>query len=318
LIRGLRADLNHGVRTVLRPPRRKGDIMWGNGHAVAVIRWFPLALMLGACASVRQDTANGLEFANAGIVYTETVPAVIAESFRLTVEANSIQLSLARDTLSEQERSQQLALADGQLDRRRRLLDDLRTHAALLRDYFAALRTLVDTGNNEAIEAAARNSLSRLPGLQKAIAAREIAGVKLGGLLAPAAAMAVGGYRNSALRRELAERGRTIERELALQQAVMKALVEQMQDDAGFIATVKEVNPVYEQYVSARKLPVRWPDLRVKKFAQASRLKSLDELNQAADRMHTAWIAFVEKRDIDGGWGLFLQDIQHLLAVIGA
>ncbi|MGD8384120.1 MAG: hypothetical protein PVF89_01815 [Lysobacterales bacterium] len=289
--------------------------MRGNGIATA-IGSLSLILVLGGCVAARPAPSNGATFAAAGIAYADAVTELIEESFTLAVEANSIQLALARDSLTEQERSERLALADRQLQRRRQLLDDVQAHAEVLRDYFTALGTLLASGGGEAIEAALTAQLSRLPGLQEAIAAREINGVGLGSLLAPAAAMTVGHHRNAALQRELVKRGVVIERELALQQAVIQALVGQMRDDAHFIATIRDVNPVYEDYVSARRLPARWPQQRVKKFTQLSRLKSLDKLNQAADEMRAAWIALVENEAAAGGWNLFLQDIEHLLSVL--
>ncbi len=290
--------------------------MRGNGFVAAAVRALPLILLLGGCVTTRPELSNGAAFASAGIIYTDAVTELIEESFTLAVEANSIQLALARDPLTGQERSERLALADRQLERRRQLLDDLQTHVDVLRDYFTALHALLDSGRGESVEAAVRGELSRLPGLQKAIAAREIGGARIDGLVAPAAAMTVGNHRNAVLQHELTARAVVIERELALQQAVTQALVGQMRDDAQFIATVRDVNPVYEDYVSARKLPARWPDRRVKKFTQVSRLKSLDKLSQAAQKMHTGWIALVENKAAAGGWNLFLQDIEHLLSAL--
>lgn len=287
--------------------------MRGNGFAATAIRSLSLILILGGCVAARPAPSNGANFASAGVAYADAVTELIEESFTLSVEANSIQLALARDSLTEQERSERLVLADGQLERRRQLLDDLKTHAEVLRDYFTALNALLVSDSGESVEAAVSGELSRLPGLQKTIAAREIGGVRLDGLVAPAAAMAVGQHRNAVLQHELAARGVLIERELALQEAVTQALVGQMRDDAHFIATIRNVNPVYDDYVSAHKLSARWPDRRVEKFTQVSRLKSLDKLNQAARKMHAGWIALVENKAAVGGWNLFLQDIEHLL-----
>ncbi len=276
-----------------------------------------MTVLLGACANTRSNVSNGAGFASAGIAYVDAVPAILDESFFLTVEANSLQLALARAPLTEDERSKRLSMADEQLEQRLILLNDIRSHAKLLRSYFVALQALTAPDSAGGIDTAARDAVSRLLILRPALTESGVGKATISSLLEPGVDMLVGSYQNKALQHELAERGRAIERELALHKAVMSILVSQMQDDAQFIIQIKDITPVREAYVTAKKLSSRWSNRRVTKYKRSNKLQSLENLNKAATALHGAWIDFVEKRRAAGSWNLFIEDIEQMLRVVG-
>ncbi len=283
--------------------------------SIARIGLFSWVLLLSACASIQSNISNGASFASAGIVYIDAIPAILDESFMLTVKANSQQLLMSRDVLTEDERMAQLEASDELLETRLELLHDLNTHALWLRSYFLSLKALTASENASGINNVAQDLVTQMGALRPAIAAMSIGGVQISGLMDPAINLAVGTHQNAALNNELKVRGNAIERELALQKAVMSILVDQMKDDAQLLNEIENKNPVFDEYVAAKKVSDKWRKKRVAAFKQTVELQSLESINKAADNLHGSWIAFVEKRDVAGTMELLIQDIEQVLSI---
>jgi len=274
-----------------------------------------LTVLVSGCATSQARIEGGANFATAGIAYVDALPAVFDESFKLSVDANSHQMLLARDDLTEDERSDQLALADQQLTERLQLLRDLRRHSLLLRSYFLALHALMANDEASGISSGTQNVINSLNDLRPGIADATIGGANVSDLLAPATKLVVGAYTNAALTRELRERGDMIERELALQQELISALVEDMMDNAQLIVQIKELNPVFEEYVTENSVSDNWSDKRLSAYKRTVNLESYDDIRKAASSMHASWIALVENRTTEESFDLLLQDVEQLLAV---
>ncbi len=276
---------------------------------------FLAILLLSACASIQSNISNGASFATAGITYIDAIPAVLDESFALTVEANSTQLLLSRAVLSEDERSDRLSASDELLEQRLSLLRNLNTHALMLRSYFIALRALTTADHASGITEATQNLVTNMAELRPGIAESNIAGVRISDLIGPVVNLVVGAYQNASLNAELKARGEAIERELALQKAATNALVDQMKDDAQLIVQVAQLNPIFEEFVSATKVSSSWSDKRVLAFKQTIKLQSLDNISKAANNLHASWITLVEKRDDASSLGLLIQDVEQMLDI---
>jgi hypothetical protein len=271
--------------------------------------------LISGCATTQARIDGGGNFATAGIVYVDALPAVFDESFRLSVEANTYQLLFDRDILTEAEREEALDNADVELTERLRLLRDLRRHSLLLRSYFLALQALMTNDSASGISSAADNVINRLDELRPGIAEARIGDADLSGVAETAANLVVGAYTNSALARELEKRGDLIERELALQQRLIDALVEDMMDNAQLIVQIKELNPVFEEYVTANRVSDSWSAKRVTAYKRTVELESYDDIRKAASTMHASWVALVEKRSTAESFDVLLQDVEQLLAV---
>ena len=284
-------------------------------RAVSVIVILLLTISFSGCATTQARIESGGNFATAGIAYVDALPAVFDESFRLAVEANTHQLLIDRDLLTEDERSEALSTSDELLTERLSLLRDLRSHSLLLRSYFLALQALMANDSATGISSAAGNVIKRLDELRPGIADANIGGANVSDLLAPAANLVVGSYTNAALTRELQARGSVIESELALQRELINALVEDMMDNAQLIVEIEELNPVFEEYVTANRVSDKWSDKRVSAYKRSVELESYDDIIKAASTMHASWIALVENRATEESFDLMLQDLEELLAV---
>jgi len=282
--------------------------------------------ILGACAATQAEIDSGSRFATAGIAYVDALPAVFDESFRLTVRMNSDQLLLARQDLldsggamtaqdSQDTLADALESADELLAARQQLLENLRRHSRLLRSYFTALQALTDKRNASGITATTRDIVASLAALRPGIEGTMVGNAKVTDLTGPGVQLVVANYENAALREELRLRGGAIERELALQQAVLEALADDMIDNAETIIQVEELNPIFEEFTGDGRVSAAWSDRRTMAFKQSVSLDSYNEIKKAAATMHRAWIALVENRDSEMNLDALLRDIESFLAL---
>ena len=216
---------------------------------------FVFTLVISGCSAGRTIESAG-RFATAGIAYTDSIPAVIDESFELAVMANSLTLSQTRENRpGKLERANLLAQHDEELEVRLALLRDLKRHAKLLRSYFIALRSITQTDAAAGITEATQSLVDRMTELRPEIAEASVGGISISDLIAPAVELAVGAYQGAVLESELEERGPVIERELELQRAVLKAISEQMISDRDLQLQVEERNPLVIEFARPIHLP---------------------------------------------------------------
>ncbi len=277
---------------------------------------FCSALIVSGCAANQARVEKGGNFATAGIAYVDGLPAVFDESFELSVAANTHQLLLGRDVLTEDDRERELAESDELLEERLSLLRDLRRHSLLLRSYFISLKALTSNDNATGINSAADGVIASLAKLRPGIEDKTIGDAKVSELIGPVVSLVVGAYQNSALKNELAARGPVIERELALQKEVINALVDDMTDNAQLIIQIEQLNPIFEEYVTAANVSAYWNNKRVAAYKQTVSLETYDDIKKAAANMHSAWTALVERRESEGSLNLLIEDIEQFLAVV--
>jgi hypothetical protein len=270
--------------------------------------------LLGGCASTRARVKSGDAFATAGITYVDALPAILDESFDLTVAANSLSLSQARAELTQQERVDRLKTNDELLEKRLRLLRDIRQHALTLRSYFIALKALSEADNATGMSDTTSGLIKRLADLHPKIAGSTIGGVSPQELISPLVKLAVGKFQSSVLTQELNAHGPAIERELALQEALIRALVDDMRDNTVLVIQAEE-HRVFNAFVESGKLPGDWRARRTAAFRSTSEIASLNDLQQAAANLHDTWIAFLENRTTPLSLDLLIEDIEQVSAL---
>ena len=103
---------------------------------------------------------------------------------------------------------------------------DLKRHTHLLKSYFLAFKSLSKPDAVPGIRTAAKNMTSELGKISPELKALTIGSASVKSLIAPAVPLVVGSFKSSALQSELEARGGMIERELALQEALVQAIAE--------------------------------------------------------------------------------------------
>jgi hypothetical protein len=271
-----------------------------------------IGLPLAACGSAGTIERADI-FATAGIAYTDAVPTVINQSFEIAVTANSLQLEMNRESLSVESRLDELERFDRQFEQRLSILRDLKRHAGILRTYFAALRSLAQSDAATGITDVTTGLVEKLEKLRPEIAGVQIGGFEVSEFIAPAVSFAVGAYKNAAIRRELEAHGEIIERELALQEAALRALTEQMITDKDLEIQITERNPIIEDFAGSGSLPANWTERRIAAYRRTIEIDSLKAAQKAAANLHQAWVALSENRLDEGGILLLLQDVEELV-----
>ncbi len=258
-----------------------------------------VALAAAGCAT-SADTARLHTVADAGLAYTAKAPQLLDRAFELAAAVDSHALSGARGGLSGEQRRDALERFDAAMTERRKAYDAATRHNALLRSYFAALRTLLKADAPQESGAAAKRLAADLGKLAPRLKQARMGDVSVGALIEPAATLAVASFRSAALRRELQARAAVIERELALQEALVAALARQVRADQELLSEVFRNDEVLAPYVSAKRLPKTWPSRRLKSLRAPTDVAAAQAAARAVRALRKAYVAAVEAR-LDAG-----------------
>ena len=254
-----------------------------------------LALLASGCAGA--GDAGRLEaFAEAGIAYADKAPALMDQSFEVAVAVDSGALVEERGRLSEAQRREALEKLDEVMEERRAQYAAAKRHNDLLKSYFAALKRLSRPDTAKGAGQAARKLAAELGKLSPTLKRLTIGGAPVGDLVEPAVELAVASFRSSSLRSELRARGAVIERELALQQALVAALARQLRADRAELSSRYRRNEVVEPYVGAGRLPRTWPSRRLRSLRGAVDVEAAQAAEKAVRSLRAAYVAAVAKR----------------------
>lgn len=300
---------NKGSAALSRDPRR-----------IRLLLAWLLALAAGGCTSA-VDTARLDAVARAGIAYAAKVPPLLDRAFETAVAVDSRALAEARDGLSEEQRREALQQFDAVMAERLKDYDAAKRHNDLLRSYFVALRALLESSGPKASGTVAKRLTAELgkvaPGLKKA----RMGDGSVSGLVEPAVTVTVASFRSAALRRELEARGPAIERELALQEALVAAVTRQVRVDRKILSAGFRNDDVLEPYVSAKRLPRTWPARRLKSLRDPADVEAALAAEQAVRALRKAYVAAVEGR-LDAGraaeLGATVEGFVELVSRLGA
>ena len=254
-----------------------------------------LGLMSAGCA-VSTDTVRLDEVARAGIAYADKIPPLLDQAFELAVGVDSGALVEARRALPEDERRRMLDEFDAAMARRLEEHAAAKRHNTLLGSYFVALRTLLEPDGSRGIGNAARRLTAELGKLSPRLKKARMGDVSVGGLVEPAAGIVVASFKSGALRRELEARGQAIERELALQEALVTALARQIRADREVLSARFRNDEVLKPYVSAARLPRTWPARRLRSLREPAGVGAARAAEQAIRSLRKAYVAAMEGR----------------------
>ena len=262
------------------------------------IRLLPV-LVLGLAAAgcaLSTDTARLDEVAKAGIAYADKVPRLLDRAFELAAAVDSDSLVKARSGLSAEQRREALREFDAAMAQRLEGYVAAKGHNDLLRSYFLALQALVEPEGRKGIGNAAKRLTAELGKLSPRVKKARMGDLSVGGLVEPAAEIAVASFRSVTLRREFEARGATIERELAVQEALITALAQQVRADRKALSVRFRNDEVMEPYVSAARLPKTWPAKRLRSLRDSGDLETARAAQQAIRSLRNAYVEAIEGR----------------------
>ena len=254
-----------------------------------------LGLVAGGCA-VATDTVRLDIVARAGIAYAGKAAPLLDEAFELAAAVDSGALVAARRGLSSEQRRDRLREFDAVMTERLKEYAAAKRHNDLLRAYFLALRTLLEPDGPKGIGAAAKRLTTELGKLSPRLKKARMGDVSVIGLIEPATRITVSSFKSAALRQELEARGAAIERELAVQEALVTALARQTRADREVLSARFRDGEVVEPYVSAARLPKTWPARRLRSLRGAGDVEAAQAAEKAVRSLRKAYVAALEGR----------------------
>lgn len=254
-----------------------------------------LAFVAGGCTA-GTDTSPLDAVAVAGIAYTEHAPRVLDRAFDLAVAVDSAVLATARAALSEQQRRERLQAFDAAMSERLKDHTAAKRHNRLLGSYFLALRTLLESRGSKGMGEGAGRLTASLAKLSPTLENARMGDVVVRGLVEPVTDVAVAAFTMAALRREAEARGVVIERALALQEALMTAVAQQVRADRAMLSAGLRNDEVVEPYVHAARLPKTWPARRVESLRGSLDAEATEAAAQAIRSLRKSYVAAIEGR----------------------
>ncbi len=262
------------------------ETSWARAGALGFL--VAAVVLLGGCETAR-ETGEAERFAAAGQELTGTLPDLYDEYFAAAVIADSavLERTRARQDRGREDLRRSLADSDDDFRETLALLAALKTHAALLEDYFVALRELAagGAGVGEATADVVRN----LKAVRLDVADRRFLGVSVASAAEGAGSFTVARLKNRALDEELEAHGQAIDAELAVQEALVAAIVRNLKAHRE-AQVVAERNRLYTEFETReRSLPRSWSDDRVLYLARSIDMTAAEAATAAMANLRSAW-----------------------------
>ena len=249
------------------------------------------AFVLSSCAGA-QRVDYAAQFANQGVTFTQTLPLFYDEYYRLAIDADSATLVSTRDEpgITAKKLSERLRQADEDLERTGAIIRGLKEHAGLLQQYFRAIQRLTDENVGSGVGESTATLVNGIIMARGDLGRERPFGVPVEKIAQPAGNFVVVSLKNRALKRELDDHGETIDRELAVQEAILNKLGRNMASHSEAWTTVAFVNPVYKQFRDKKKPVARgWYGKRRKYLTEKSVVESAQQAEAAMKEMRKAW-----------------------------
>lgn len=255
-----------------------------------------MALACG-CGAAR---ANRFEaFAAAGMNYAQARNQFLRHSLDVSIERDTLELRKQHGALDAAGRARVLTEQDKIVQERIAILADLERHGAVMHQYFVALAQLASPQADATAAAAASRLSGELGGLSNALAKKSIGGNPISDLVGKATGLAVGGLRNRALERHLKEHGPTVQRELALEEELLRELTDEMVADLKTLQA-NERRTVLVPPFRGEAPPPEW-DAERKRFLLAELdLTRARAAQQAAGQLRAVFEGLVRGSDAGG------------------
>jgi hypothetical protein len=275
-----------------------------------------LLLLASACAPARLSQFRS--FSQAGVSYVKASEAFLDEAGAAAIKGDTTLLLRARPDLTEAERRKQLLANNRLLRERLLLLNQLKTHGNLLREYFEILGLLADSKAPAPLTASAQNVFAGLSKLAPSLRSASLGGVSIESRLPAVLNLAVAPFKSRALENELKERGPAIERELALQEAALSLLSEELRKDLTILANAVETRDLVTPFASAPDVPSNWPARRAEILHSQVTSESATAAALAAAKLRAAFQRLASNQLDPAALSSLTAEISALVNLTGA
>ena len=265
------------------------------------------------CESVRLD--QFASFASAGSQYAQALHKVIDEAGSVMIASDSATLIIARKQAGVGDPNavkQDDKLLETYLDN----LQKIDSHATLLGSYFDAIAKLTNGKPAGDTATAATGLLDSINSFNPEIEKATFAGKSVKNYVESGTKLVVTHFEVMALDEQLQRAAPTIDRALALQEAAVAAIADQMKASLGSSLEVRESTDVIEPYVTGA--PSTWNADRESFLRARVTVDSVDQAKAAIIQLHVAFRRLVENRNASLDLATLLHDINKMAGYASA
>jgi hypothetical protein len=277
----------------------------------AVIVLLTFSFFLQGCVSARLAQFHG--FSEAGVAYVKASSTFIDEAGSAAVLGDSLLLSKARPDLNARDRLEQISNKNKLLAQRLLLLRQVKRHGQLLQDYFEILETMADSKAPESLGIAAQGVYDSLAKLSPGLKTAKIGSSAISDVIPAIVPIVVAPLKAKTLEKELHERGPLIERELALQEAMLTVLAQELQTDLSIQLNMQAKQDVVDPYVSTGELPNDWNSKREAILNTIVTSQSAGAAAQAANKLRLSFERLAANNLDSAALSSLLADINSIL-----
>ena len=271
----------------------------------------PLVLLLQGCVSARLAQFSG--FSQAGVAYVKASGTFIDEAGSAAIRGDSALLLKARPDLPQPERRERISNANKLLTQRLLLLRQIKRHGQLLQDYFEAMGSLADSKAPESLGAAAQGVYDSLAKLSPTLKNAKIGSSTVSDFIPAVVPIVVAPLKAKTLEKELRERGPLIERELALQEAILTVLAQEIKTDLSIELNTQVTAEVIDPYVSGSEVPNDWVTKREEVLGATVASQSAGAAAQAANELRLSFQKLAANQFDSAALSFLIADINSIL-----
>jgi hypothetical protein len=273
----------------------------------------PLLFAQG-CVSARLAQFNG--FSQAGAAYVKATGTFIDEAGSAAIGADSALLLKARPDLPDKnERVRNIVNANKLLTQRLVLLRQIKQHGRLLQDYFEVMGSMADSKAPDSLGAAAKGVYDSLSKLSPTLKGAKIGGSTVSDFIPAVLPIVVVPLKARVLEEELRDRGQLIERELALQEALLIVLSQEIKTDLGIQLNTQITAEVINPYVSGGEIGTDWAAKRAELLRSAAASEGADVAGQAARELRLKFQQLAANRFDSSALTSLIGDINSILDI---
>lgn len=232
-------------------------------------------------------------FSSAGVAYTKANQTVIQEAGKVAIRADSAILIKSRADLGSDDRRQTVIQHNADLKNRVLVLEQLNEHARLLQSYFQTLADMADTKAPETLAGSAKSLYDAVAAIGRPLQTASIGQQKVSSFIPQVTSIVVKNLKTRALNKELHDRSAAIERELAIQEAALTALSQDLKANYQIILNIEENQKVVASYVADARLPDNWADSREELLTRSATVENAATAIVAAKKLRQAFAALV-------------------------
>lgn len=276
-----------------------------------------LLLLFGSGCAGRRGEHFAL-FARAGDDYSRALGQLMDETALAAIDADSYLMAQDRDRFTEEERLEIYQQRTQALRQYLLTIRSLQRHAALLQRYFSTLAVMATTDEPETVAEEARALVASIKELHHELSDAFPDQRQWDEVLEYATPLTAAAFKRRALERELRNNAQFIDRELGLQEELLRILAADLKSDLEVIFEARGYTEVARPYIETGRLPANWPRRRREILSGYVTLGAVDNAADAAAQVRKMFRLLIKDQVRMEDWSRLFGDLHSMLDLVEA